>query len=100
MASPQSCGCSPREKDSLQSVAREHNNYFLCSDLNQFRRDAIVPSRLPEIKCVKEFSDLLQGGDDFLQFASDDARHAYLWYGLSFVGPVTHFWLSEMKKRL
>ena len=25
MASPQSCGCSPCEKDSLKSVAREHN---------------------------------------------------------------------------
>ena len=34
------------------------------------------------------------------ELASDDARHAYLWYGFSFVGPEADFWLSEMKKLL
>ena len=69
-------------------------------DFRDVDEEMPIPSRLPEIKCGKDGSDLLQDGDDFIQFASHDARHAYLWYGFSFVGPVTHFWLSEMKKRL
>ena len=48
----------------------EGAQYFLSSDLKQFRRDVMVHSRLPEIKSEKEFSDLLQGGGDSLQFAS------------------------------
>ena len=43
----------------------EGARHFVCSDLEEFREDAIVPSRLPEIKSGKEFYDLLLGGDDF-----------------------------------
>ena len=76
MASRQSCGCSPREKDSLKSVAREHD-ISSAVILSNFVGMPSYPADFRKSRAERSFLTS-SCGDDFLQFASDDARHANL----------------------
>ena len=97
MASRQSCGCSPREKDLLKSVAREPD-ISSAVILSNFVGMPSYPADFRKSRAERSF--LTSSWVVMISFSSLPMMRDTPISGTASVGPETDFWLSEMKKLL